>query len=175
MCRAKCGNDNRDGRKFCAKCSAGLARPCPRGGAAKEPGEDFCGECGSAITDQPRSAATKVSDDIHRATAAAAGARVAPPISASQGKLPNSSAIPFAPIIVRRRDQPPRQTIRLAIGSVRGTWRCLLSPRRVIGSAGTQDFGSLFSTAMILLGHAHEWREPSYFAKRGSSVAMHLA
>src|SRR5229473_7467029 len=55
---AKCGNDNRDGRKFCAKCGAGLARPCPRCGASNEPGEDFCGECGSALVANSVSATT---------------------------------------------------------------------------------------------------------------------
>jgi class 3 adenylate cyclase len=45
----KCGSDNRDGRKFCAKCGVALARQCPRCGAANEPGEDFCGECGAAV------------------------------------------------------------------------------------------------------------------------------
>jgi hypothetical protein len=46
---AKCGSDNRDGRKFCAKCGTALARPCPRCGASNEPGEDFCGDCGAAL------------------------------------------------------------------------------------------------------------------------------
>jgi class 3 adenylate cyclase/tetratricopeptide (TPR) repeat protein len=46
---AKCGSDNRDGRKFCAKCGAVLARSCPRCGASNEPGEDFCGECGTSL------------------------------------------------------------------------------------------------------------------------------
>jgi hypothetical protein len=47
---AKCGSDNRDGRKFCSKCDVALARHCPRCGASNEPGEDFCGECGAAVT-----------------------------------------------------------------------------------------------------------------------------
>ena len=46
---AKCGSDNRDGRKFCSKCGVALARQCPRCGASNEPGEDFCGECGAAV------------------------------------------------------------------------------------------------------------------------------
>src|SRR5215469_12834046 len=40
----KCGADNREGRKFCAKCAAPLALSCPQCGASNEPGEDFCGE-----------------------------------------------------------------------------------------------------------------------------------
>ena len=47
---AKCGNDNREGRKFCAKCGSALAHKCPSCGATNEPGEDFCGECGRALT-----------------------------------------------------------------------------------------------------------------------------
>jgi class 3 adenylate cyclase len=45
----KCGSDNRDGRKFCAKCGVALALTCPRCGASNEPGEDFCGECGAGF------------------------------------------------------------------------------------------------------------------------------
>ena len=46
----KCGSDNREGRKFCAKCGASLARSCPKCGASSnEPGEDFCGECGASL------------------------------------------------------------------------------------------------------------------------------
>jgi Double zinc ribbon len=55
---AKCGSDNRDGRKFCSKCGVALARQCPRCGASNEPGEDFCGECGAAIAANAGSAAT---------------------------------------------------------------------------------------------------------------------
>ena len=50
---AKCGSDNRDGRKFCAKCAAPLARLCPQCGASNEPGEDFCGECAAALVQPP--------------------------------------------------------------------------------------------------------------------------
>jgi class 3 adenylate cyclase len=46
---SKCGNDNREGRKFCAKCGAPLARWCPQCSASNEPGEDFCGECGATL------------------------------------------------------------------------------------------------------------------------------
>jgi hypothetical protein len=55
---AKCGSDNRDGRKFCSKCGVALARQCPRCGASNEPGEDFCGECGSALAANAVAAAT---------------------------------------------------------------------------------------------------------------------
>jgi class 3 adenylate cyclase/tetratricopeptide (TPR) repeat protein len=55
---AKCGCDNRDGRKFCSKCGVALARQCPRCGASNEPGEDFCGECGAAFAANAGPAAT---------------------------------------------------------------------------------------------------------------------
>src|SRR5208283_865174 len=58
---AKCGSDNRDGRKFCAKCAAPLARLCPQCGASNEPGEDFCGECAAALVQPP--VAPKKSND----------------------------------------------------------------------------------------------------------------
>ena len=45
----KCGSDNREGRKFCAKCAAPLGRLCPQCGATNEPGEDFCGECAAPL------------------------------------------------------------------------------------------------------------------------------
>jgi len=50
---SKCGSDNREGRKFCAKCGGVLARACPKCGASNEPGEDFCGECGTALSPPP--------------------------------------------------------------------------------------------------------------------------
>ena len=49
----KCGSDNREGRKFCAKCAAPLARSCPQCGASNEPGEDFCGECAAPLGRPP--------------------------------------------------------------------------------------------------------------------------
>jgi class 3 adenylate cyclase len=55
----KCGNDNREGRKFCAKCAAPLARLCPQCGASNEPGEDFCGECAAALAQPPVAPAKK--------------------------------------------------------------------------------------------------------------------
>jgi len=58
---AKCETDNRDGRKFCSKCGAALARQCPRCGASNEPGEDFCGECAAALGQPP--AASKKSNN----------------------------------------------------------------------------------------------------------------
>ncbi|MBV8139117.1 MAG: zinc ribbon domain-containing protein [Deltaproteobacteria bacterium] len=45
----KCGSDNREGRKFCAKCGGPLARLCPKCGIANEPGEGFCGDCGGTL------------------------------------------------------------------------------------------------------------------------------
>ena len=52
---AKCGTDNRDGRRFCSKCGGALARSCPNCGASNEPSDDFCGDCGASLT--PSSAA----------------------------------------------------------------------------------------------------------------------
>jgi class 3 adenylate cyclase len=46
---AKCGSDNREGRKFCANCGAPLAAKCSQCGASNEPDERFCGECGAAL------------------------------------------------------------------------------------------------------------------------------
>ena len=61
MVCAKCGANNREGRKFCAKCAAPLARLCPQCGASNEPGEDFCGECAAALA-KPQSSTRKKPD-----------------------------------------------------------------------------------------------------------------
>src|SRR6202162_193814 len=63
----KSGSDNREGRKFCAKCAMPLARLCPQCGASNEPGEDFCGECAAALG-QPPAAAKKSNDPPIRIT-----------------------------------------------------------------------------------------------------------
>jgi class 3 adenylate cyclase len=59
---AKCGADNRVGRKFCAKCAAPLARLCPRCGAQNQPDEDFCGECAAPLAQIPETPAEKPSE-----------------------------------------------------------------------------------------------------------------
>jgi predicted amidophosphoribosyltransferase len=59
---AKCGADNREGRKFCAKCAAPLARVCPQCGAQNEPHEDFCGECAAPLVHTPGAPAKKPSE-----------------------------------------------------------------------------------------------------------------
>src|SRR5229473_3670907 len=58
---SKCNSDNREGRKFCAKCAAPLARLCPKCGASNEPGEDFCGECAAPLG-QPQAVSSKRSN-----------------------------------------------------------------------------------------------------------------
>src|SRR5580658_9523260 len=63
---AKCGADNREGRKFCAKCAAPLARLCPQCGASNEPGEDFCGECAAALGQPPTASVQKSNDSAIR-------------------------------------------------------------------------------------------------------------
>jgi len=47
---AKCGSDNREGRKFCGGCGTPLVSKCPRCGASNEPTERFCGDCGAPLT-----------------------------------------------------------------------------------------------------------------------------
>src|ERR1043165_3570069 len=51
---SKCDLDNREGRRFCAKCGAALGWNCPDCGFSNSPGEGFCGGCGrSAATPTP--------------------------------------------------------------------------------------------------------------------------
>ena len=61
---SKCGDENRDERKFCARCGAPLARQCPRCGALNESGADFCGECGAALAAPAAAAAAKKSGEL---------------------------------------------------------------------------------------------------------------
>jgi class 3 adenylate cyclase len=46
---ASCGSPNREGRRFCGKCGAPLAKQCGSCGAANDADESFCGECGAAL------------------------------------------------------------------------------------------------------------------------------
>src|SRR5206468_9752272 len=46
---SSCGNDNREGRKFCAGCGAALTLACAACGTSNQPGERFCGECGKQL------------------------------------------------------------------------------------------------------------------------------
>src|SRR5262245_43971252 len=45
----RCQAENREGRRFCAKCAALLAIACPACGFSNEPGEDFCGGCAAPL------------------------------------------------------------------------------------------------------------------------------
>jgi class 3 adenylate cyclase/tetratricopeptide (TPR) repeat protein len=64
---AKCGANNRSGRKFCSRCGGPLARSCSKCGAANEPVDDFCGECGTSLSSSsaaPSEPATAVDSAI---------------------------------------------------------------------------------------------------------------
>jgi hypothetical protein len=54
-----CGNDNREGRKFCAHCGQPLKLACTSCGAPNEPEERFCGDCGASLADQAQAAAVQ--------------------------------------------------------------------------------------------------------------------
>ena len=47
-----CKHENRADRKFCVHCGAGLELTCRSCGASAQPGERFCGECGTARRDR---------------------------------------------------------------------------------------------------------------------------
>ena len=44
-----CQHDNREGRRFCAKCGSALAAVCPQCGFTNESGDEFCGGCGARL------------------------------------------------------------------------------------------------------------------------------
>jgi class 3 adenylate cyclase/tetratricopeptide (TPR) repeat protein len=46
---SRCHAENREGRRFCAKCAAPLTTACPSCGFSNEPGEDFCGGCAAPL------------------------------------------------------------------------------------------------------------------------------
>ncbi|MBI3455716.1 MAG: AAA family ATPase [Candidatus Rokubacteria bacterium] len=46
----RCQAENREERRFCAKCAAPLTVACPSCGFSNEPGEDFCGGCAAPLT-----------------------------------------------------------------------------------------------------------------------------
>jgi len=45
-----CGDDNRDGAKFCNNCGTPLPVRCPGCGTDNRPGAKFCNDCGTALT-----------------------------------------------------------------------------------------------------------------------------
>src|SRR5436190_10601458 len=49
----RCQAENREGRRFCARCGASLALACAGCGFANEPGVDFCGGCGQPLAIGP--------------------------------------------------------------------------------------------------------------------------
>jgi len=80
---AKCGFDNREGRKFCAQCGTGLNLRCSSCGAENTPGEKFCGECGGALAGA-RSAGAHNAPELKPT---APGVRVSPEQSDSSAAL----------------------------------------------------------------------------------------
>src|SRR5215831_1086658 len=50
----RCHPENREGRRFCAKCAAPLAIACLSCGFSNEPGEDFCGGCAAPLAPASR-------------------------------------------------------------------------------------------------------------------------
>jgi len=49
---AACGNENPPGQRFCGNCGSPLSQTCPRCSAVVPPGSHFCGNCGTALPGQ---------------------------------------------------------------------------------------------------------------------------
>jgi class 3 adenylate cyclase len=64
---ASCGSLNREGRRFCGKCGAPLAKVCAACNAVNDNDESFCGQCGAALDglagEQPGAAAAPAAAD----------------------------------------------------------------------------------------------------------------
>ena len=63
---SRCGNDNREGRKFCAQCGQPLKLACPSCDAPNEPQERFCGDCGAALVVQAQAGALTARGSFNR-------------------------------------------------------------------------------------------------------------
>jgi hypothetical protein len=63
---ARCQQENRPGRQFCAECGAPLALACAACAFSNEPGEKFCGGCGTSLV-APRFAAPETYTPKHLA------------------------------------------------------------------------------------------------------------
>ena len=63
----KCQHDNREGRKFCAKCGEKMGWLCPKCGFENEADELFCGECGTKFNETiaPAVASIPKLEDLH--------------------------------------------------------------------------------------------------------------
>src|SRR5262245_19917001 len=61
----RCQHENREGRRFCSKCGAGLAAACPACGFTNEPGDEFCGGCGARFGAPPPIQAKPVTPDTY--------------------------------------------------------------------------------------------------------------
>ncbi|HLW70018.1 MAG TPA: AAA family ATPase [Candidatus Binataceae bacterium] len=55
----KCGNDNRDGAKFCSECATPFSAKCRQCGADNSPGAKFCDECGTSLNAPDRASAAE--------------------------------------------------------------------------------------------------------------------
>ena len=53
MTCSACGAVNQPGQKFCGECGTRLATGCPNCGATNPPGQKFCGECGTTLAALP--------------------------------------------------------------------------------------------------------------------------
>jgi class 3 adenylate cyclase/tetratricopeptide (TPR) repeat protein len=65
MLCTRCRTENREGRRFCSRCGAGLATACPSCAFTNEPGDEFCGGCGARLGDVQPAQTKFTSPDIY--------------------------------------------------------------------------------------------------------------
>jgi len=64
----RCQAENREGRRFCARCGAELSRPCAACGFSNEPADEFCGGCGASLAAPSPVPSGPAPDDAQRAS-----------------------------------------------------------------------------------------------------------
>jgi Double zinc ribbon len=132
----RCGNDNRERRKFCVQCGQPLLA-CPSCGAPSERGEKFCGDCGDALvtaqsagTQSPTTASTAAEIRV-TPEQAAAGLNVSARLSLrsfADIKVPPNS---WRTSTLKTRDgnRPGTQAHDRGSASLRGLCRCAVYRR----------------------------------------------
>src|ERR1700674_2552697 len=90
---SKCGEEIREGRRFCGNCGSAVSNRCTKCGAENPPRDAFCGDCGTSLS--PNAASTSRSSSTQAQPSAAI--RIGPEIETAEGERKTVTAL-FADI-----------------------------------------------------------------------------